>query len=85
MHLWNSTDEYSQIPIHIAVTRDNVFLPLKDGVSSAEHEHSLLGAEVSQIVDAISLGWYESIFQSYMSQKVRNSSWLPYFIAQIYP
>ena len=47
-------------------------MPLKDGVSSAEHEHSLLGAEVSQIVDAISLGWYESIFQSYMAQKVRN-------------
>jgi len=67
-----STYKHFQIPIHIAVTRDNIFLPLKDGVSSAEHEHSLLGAEVSQIVETISLGWYESIFQSYMTQKVRN-------------
>jgi len=39
---------------------------------SADHEHSLLGAEVSQIVDILSLGWYESIFQSYMAHKVRN-------------
>ena len=51
-----------------------MFLPLKDGVLSAEHEHLLLGAEVSQIVDVISLGWYESIFQSYLAQKVRNVS-----------
>lgn len=49
-----------------------MFLPLKDGVSSAEHENSLLGADVSQIVDAISLGWYESVFQSYMAQKVSD-------------
>ena len=48
-----------------------MFLPFKDGVSSAAYEHSLLGAEVTQIVDALSLGWYESIFQSYMAQKVR--------------
>ena len=43
-----------------------------DGITSAEYEHSLLGAEVSQITNAISLGWYESIFQSYMAQKVWN-------------
>ena len=61
-----------QIPIRIAVAQDNIFLPLKDGISSAEHEHLLLGAGVSQIVDTLSLGWYESIFQSYMAQKVRN-------------
>jgi len=53
-------------------------------VKSAEHEHALLGADVNQIVDAISLGWYESIFQSYMAQKVRISLWLSYFIAQIH-
>ena len=69
---WDSTHNYFQIPIHIAITRDNMFLPLKDGISSAEHDHLLLGAEVSQIVDTLSLGWYESIFQSYMAQKVRN-------------
>ncbi|KAJ6620561.1 hypothetical protein B0H10DRAFT_2188402 [Mycena sp. CBHHK59/15] len=57
------------IPIQIAVTRENRFLPLKDGVASAALERSLLGAEVGQIVDALSLGWYESVFQSYMTSK----------------
>ncbi|KAJ7430289.1 hypothetical protein FB451DRAFT_1500209, partial [Mycena latifolia] len=57
------------IPIQIAVTRENRFLPLKDGVTSAALERSLLGAEVGQIVDALSLGWYESVFQSYMTAK----------------
>jgi len=58
------------IPIHIAVTKDNRFVPLKDGVVSNEFERSLLGAEVSTVVDSISLGWYESILQSYMATKV---------------
>ena len=58
------------IPIHIAVTKDNRFVPLKDGVVSNEFERSLLGAEVSTVVDSISLGWYESILQSYMAAKV---------------
>lgn len=59
------------IPIHIAVTRDNRFIPLKDGVWSSHLERSLLGATVDQIVDSLSFGWYESIFQSYMATKVR--------------
>jgi len=58
------------IPIHIAITRENRFIPLKDGVSSAELEKSLLGAEVGRIVDSLSFGWYESLFQSYMVSKV---------------
>jgi hypothetical protein len=57
------------IPIHIAVTRENRFVPLKDGISSAALEKSLLGAEVTQIVDHLSFGWYESLFQSYMSNR----------------
>ncbi|KAL4072312.1 hypothetical protein J3A83DRAFT_4188311 [Scleroderma citrinum] len=57
------------IPIHIAVTKDNRFIPLKDGIDSPELEKSLLGAEVNRIVDSISFGWYESLFQSYMSTK----------------
>ena len=61
------------IPIHIAVTRDNLFVPLKDGVYSPELEGSLLGAEVNHIVDSISFGWYESLFQSYMATKVIRS------------
>jgi hypothetical protein len=58
------------IPIHLAVARDNSFVPLKDGVLSANLGQALLGASISQIVDAISIGWYESIFSSYMSSKV---------------
>jgi hypothetical protein len=59
------------IPIHIAITHENRFVPLKDGVLSAQLEKSLLGAEVNRIVDSLSLGWYESIFQSYWASKVQ--------------
>lgn len=58
------------IPIHIAVARDNRFIPLKDGILSMSSERSLLGATVEQIADRLSFGWYESIFQSYMASKV---------------
>lgn len=58
------------IPLQIAVTHQNRFVPLKDGVWSPEHERELLGADVDQIVDSLSLGWYESLFQSYMASKV---------------
>jgi hypothetical protein len=60
------------IPIHIAITLDNRFVPLKDGVLSAQLETSLLGAEVNRIVDSLSIGWYESIFQSYWAAKVSH-------------
>jgi len=66
------------IPIHIAVARENRFIPLKDGVSSSELEKSLLGAEVGAIIDILSLGWYESIFQSYMSQRVNITAYLSF-------
>ena len=58
------------IPIHIAVCRENKFIPLADGVISSDLERTLLGADVNQIVDKLSLGWYESIFQSYLAAKV---------------
>jgi len=61
------------IPIHIAITHENRFVPLKDGVVSSQLEKALLGAEVNRIVDSLSLGWYESIFQSYWASKVRAS------------
>ncbi|KAB5588316.1 hypothetical protein CTheo_8242 [Ceratobasidium theobromae] len=57
------------IPIHLAITRNNRFIPLKDGVWNSDHERSLLGAGVTAIIDALSIGWYESLFQSYMSNK----------------
>ena len=60
------------IPIHIAITHENRFIPLKDGLVSPQLERSLLGAEVNRIVDSVTLGWYESIFQSYWASKVRH-------------
>ncbi|KAG8857085.1 hypothetical protein FRB91_011880 [Serendipita sp. 411] len=38
------------IPIHLAVTGSNRFIPLKDGVNNNEFEGQLLGASVMQIV-----------------------------------
>ena len=61
------------IPIHLALARDNRLVPLKDGVYSVAVEKPLLGAEINRIVDSMSFGWYESIFQSYMADKVRSS------------
>ncbi|KAF8306096.1 hypothetical protein DL93DRAFT_250101 [Clavulina sp. PMI_390] len=57
------------IPIHIAITSGNRFIPLANGVASAEFEQSLLGLDVMQIANSITLGWYESIFASYMATK----------------
>ncbi|KAG8900671.1 hypothetical protein FRB99_005822, partial [Tulasnella sp. 403] len=57
------------IPIHIALARENRFVPLKDGILDPALERQLLGAEVANIIDAITVGWYESIFSSYMATK----------------
>jgi hypothetical protein len=40
------------IPIHLAITKSNRFVPLKDGIVSSEFERSLLGANVAQISEA---------------------------------
>jgi hypothetical protein len=46
------------IPIHLAITRSNRFIPLKDGVDSPQFEHSLLGANVAQISEAyVAISW----------------------------
>ncbi|KAF8607194.1 hypothetical protein BDV93DRAFT_552935 [Ceratobasidium sp. AG-I] len=57
------------VPLHLAISRDNRFILLKDGVWEPEYERSLLGANVHAVIDALSLGWYESLFQSYMVTK----------------
>ncbi|OSX60153.1 hypothetical protein POSPLADRAFT_1121180, partial [Postia placenta MAD-698-R-SB12] len=57
------------IPIQIAVARENRFIPIKDGVFSNNLERSLLGADVPRIINSLSFGWYESLFQSYMAHK----------------
>lgn len=60
------------IPLQLAITHQNRFIPLKNGVWSPEQERELLGADVDQIVSTLSLGWYESLLQSYMASKVRR-------------
>ncbi|KAI9429869.1 hypothetical protein H4582DRAFT_2122155 [Lactarius indigo] len=62
-------DVFCLIPIHIAVCHENRFVPLVNGDLSSDLERTLLGAEVNKIVDKLSFGWYESIFQSYMATK----------------
>ncbi|KAG8738573.1 hypothetical protein FRC10_006678 [Ceratobasidium sp. 414] len=59
------------IPLHLAITRDNRFIPLKDGVWDPVHERSLLGADVPTVIEKLSIGWYESLFQSYMATKAK--------------
>ncbi|KAF8119658.1 hypothetical protein EV363DRAFT_1495120 [Boletus edulis] len=53
--------------------KNNRFVPLKDGAYSPDLERSLLGADVNRIVDSLSFGWYESLFQSYMASRVVSS------------
>ena len=43
------------IPTHIAITSQNRFIPLKDGVLSSKFEDSVLGFDVSQIANAYAL------------------------------
>lgn len=57
------------IPIQIAVTSNNCFVPLKDGILDQSWEDDLRGADVTRIMDSISLGWYELIFGLYMATK----------------
>ena len=61
------------IPINIAITRKSIFVPLKDGIVSPQLEKSIVESEVNRIVDSLTLGWYESIFQSYCVSKVIRS------------
>ncbi|CAE6489587.1 unnamed protein product [Rhizoctonia solani] len=57
------------IPLHLAITLDNKFLPLKDGVWDPDYESNLVGATIAEVKDTLSLGWYESIFRTYMAKK----------------
>lgn len=57
------------IPVHIALAQENRFVPLKDGRCRKGRNNELLGLEVSEIIDAITLGPYEAILGSYMATK----------------
>ncbi|KAG8690805.1 hypothetical protein FRC11_009018, partial [Ceratobasidium sp. 423] len=62
------------IPLHLAITLDNKFLPLKDGVWDPDYESNLVGATIAEVKDTLSLGWYESIFRTYMAKKASMQS-----------
>ncbi|EKM59289.1 uncharacterized protein PHACADRAFT_87023 [Phanerochaete carnosa HHB-10118-sp] len=63
------------IPIHIAVARDNRFVPLKDGVWSPDFERALLGATVEQVVDKLSFGCREqSVGKSFALNHLADTS-----------
>ncbi|KAG9032050.1 hypothetical protein FS837_002824, partial [Tulasnella sp. UAMH 9824] len=59
----------SLIPIHIALALDNRFLPCRDGISEQAVALELLGREVKEIIDIITLGPYEAILGSYMAAR----------------
>jgi hypothetical protein len=62
------------IPIQIAVARDNLFQPLKDGLTSNEKyliEVEDYGDHVEIISKNITFGWYEGIFKYFGDKKVK--------------
>ncbi|TFY82538.1 hypothetical protein EWM64_g1473 [Hericium alpestre] len=65
------------IPIHIAVCRDNRFIPLKDGVFSTDLERSLLGAEsymASKPVKVVSSMGEQSVGKSFALNHLADTS-----------
>lgn len=62
------------IPIQIAVTKNNSFQPLKDGLSWDEGRVEFdngYGHYVDSIAKSISFGWYEGIFKYFGNKKIR--------------
>ena len=59
------------VPIQIAVTHENRFVPLKDGLVSLPQERSPFG-DVNRIIDDLTLGWYEPIFRWCWASKVKG-------------
>ncbi|PKY22475.1 hypothetical protein RhiirB3_503321, partial [Rhizophagus irregularis] len=66
------------IPIQIAVARNNLFQPLRDGLSSNDDHVGLdddgddgYGLHVDGIAKNISFGWYEGIFKHFGDKKIK--------------
>jgi hypothetical protein len=63
------------IPIQIAVAKNNLFQPLRDGFSSNETDQVKLDDgyynHVDSITENISFGWYEGIFKHFGDKKVK--------------
>jgi hypothetical protein len=67
------------IPIQIAITRDNLFQPIKDGLSLDESDQVKLDDDcyslhLDGIVKNISFGWYEGIFRYFGNKKIKAVS-----------
>ncbi|PKY52349.1 hypothetical protein RhiirA4_469932 [Rhizophagus irregularis] len=62
------------IPIQIAVTKNNSFQPLKDGLSWDEGRVEFdngYGHYIDSIAKSISFGWYEGIFKYFGNKKIK--------------
>jgi hypothetical protein len=63
------------IPIQIAITRNNSFQPLKDGLSWDEIDRiefdNGYGHHLDSIAKNISFGWYEGIFKHFGNKKIK--------------
>ncbi|CAG8501198.1 7794_t:CDS:10 [Ambispora gerdemannii] len=67
-------DFFCLIPLQIAVTRDNKFIPLQDGLFSSDIEKPSVEEGIGfigSVSKAISFGWYEAIFEHYAHLKVK--------------
>ncbi|KAK4689286.1 hypothetical protein P7C73_g826, partial [Tremellales sp. Uapishka_1] len=58
------------IPLHLAVAKDNKFIPYRNGRDDVEWEKRLLGQNVATIASTITLGWYEAILSGYLVNRV---------------
>ncbi|EUC62856.1 cytochrome P450 family protein, putative, partial [Rhizoctonia solani AG-3 Rhs1AP] len=61
------------IPIHIAATMDNKFMPLKDGVWDPDYESGLVHSTVEEINDSLSFG-EQSVGKSYCLNHFADTS-----------
>ncbi|CAG8595419.1 6107_t:CDS:2, partial [Scutellospora calospora] len=62
------------LPIQIAVARNNLFTPLRDGLSSEVEQADLedgYARHVDAIAQNISFGWYEGIFKHFGNRQVK--------------
>ncbi|RHZ79713.1 hypothetical protein Glove_141g84 [Diversispora epigaea] len=60
-------DFFCLIPIQIAITRDNRFIPLRDGLSYSDNNCRSIGS----VSKEISFGWYEAIFDYYSNLELK--------------
>ncbi|KAG9089762.1 hypothetical protein FRC06_001400 [Ceratobasidium sp. 370] len=59
------------IPLHLAITRENRFIPLKDGVWDPAYERSLLGADLVRVVSSMG---EQSVGKSYCLNHFADTS-----------